>query len=349
MPSSVPLVWVHGSDSQLASLVRDAAGRAFAGADVRDLATVGGAPAVANSARELLVLVDPAASLVAEAAAAKDGAALPRWAVVVLGEAPAGAKVWPANVVPREEWNVPLLARVLRSALALHGIEREQARCRGDLATFGFRIAHDLRTPLGGMLTTAEMLREILSEDAPDKAELTQPILDSAEGMVKLIERMSFIAKMAASREAPARLNMNLPFWNAFQRVEAEVLKARASFTYPSTWPDVIGHASWLEMLWRNLIDNALQHGGPAAKIEAGWEPKGDNVRYFVRDQGAVAPEKQSLLFHPFERLHEPGAPRGLGLAVARRLVELHGGTCGYEPGAAGGSVFYFELPAAKT
>lgn len=213
--------------------------------------------------------------------------------------------------------------------------------------TFGSKIAHDLRTPLGGVLTTTEMLREILAEDAPAKVPLTQPILDSTDGLVKLIERTSFFARVSASREPRQPLDMGTPFWNAFQQLERAMLHAQISFAHPSAWPRVEGHEAWLEMVWRILLGNAVQYSPAGTKIEAGWLDVAGGHRFWVRNDGVVSREKQAALFFPFHRLHESGAPRGLGLSIVQRLVELEGGRCGFEQPSSGRVEFFFVLPSA--
>ena len=76
---------------------------------------------------------------------------------------------------------------------------RENERLRGDLLTVARRICHDLRTPLGGILTTSEVLKEVLMEKSAASESLMATIFDSAEDMTKLIERVSFILKATAN------------------------------------------------------------------------------------------------------------------------------------------------------
>ena len=67
-----------------------------------------------------------------------------------------------------------------------------------------------------------------------------------------------------------------------------------------------------------------------------------------MRDHGGgVPPARRARLFTPFDRLHELNAPRGIGLPIALRLVELQGGRCDYVPPADGGACFVFALPLA--
>ena len=72
----------------------------------------------------------------------------------------------------------------------------------------------------------------------------------------------------------------------------------------PETWPEVTGVSTWLEVIWWNLLSNALQHAGPHPKIELGWRQEGESVEFWVADHGpGVAAEKIKKLFHPFHLL----------------------------------------------
>jgi signal transduction histidine kinase len=318
-----------GRDAGLAATIEAAAGRIWPAVKIVESPSVEAAIA-APAGAAVLVLCDPAEAAIAAARAATDRAGGPRWGIAAVGAGDSVATV----------------ARALAAARVEEGLRRENARLRGDLATIGVRVAHDLRTPLGGVLTTAEMLREILQEDAPNDVAHVQPLIDSAESLVKLIQRVSFFANANAVRGPLQRVDMGGAFWNAFQHLESRIARAGAVLVQPKEWPEVCGHARWLEVVWRNLLVNALQHASPGVRVTAEWTRAGGELIFRLRDSGEVAPEKRALLWFPFERLHEPGAPRGLGLPMARRLVELQGGRCGYEPVEGGGSVFWFALRA---
>ena len=336
-----------GDDAEFATTVTTASAAAFPEVKLQSLPSVAEALARPGQPAELLILFEPTAEELGQAVGGRDLSGLPRWAVVVLGEAPRVSGFPASQALPREEWNTPAIGRVLRAALENHELAKENARLRGDLLTFGHRIAHDLRTPLGGITTTAEMLREIVAETNPEDAQLAQPILDSADELVKLIERMSFVAKLPAGREVPRRFSMEQAFWDAFQQIEGAALKAGATIApLPREWPEVMGRPAWLQVVWRNLLQNALRFGGPGGTIAVGWSDEGGEYRFFVRHGGTVPEEKRALLFFPFERLHEMGAPRGLGLAIVRRLVELEGGRCGFDVPGEGGTEYYFTLPS---
>jgi signal transduction histidine kinase len=227
-------------------------------------------------------------------------------------------------------------------------LSRENARLRGDLLTVARRISHDLRTPVGGIITTSEMLKEILADNSPSSASFVSPILESAEGLSKLIENVSFLLKASVNPPAKERVKMGEVVFRVLQLLESKILKKNAKIIQPETWPEVDGVFSWLEVIWRNLLANALQHGKD--RIEFGWQQQTAEFQFHVCDDGnGVPPEKRPALFQPFHTLHELGASGGLGLAMVQRLVELQNGNCGYKPGREGGSDFYFTLPSVKS
>jgi signal transduction histidine kinase len=333
-----------GTDGAFVAAAREGARLAFPEARVRAVAEVGAAllsdPAPGP---ELLALADPAPAQLRAALDALDATRLPRWAVVVFGES-AGLPF--VETLARAEWDGSLAARAFRSAAAHYALRRENARLRGDLTTFGLRVPHDLRTPLGCILTSAESLQESVADGGAFDPAIIRPIVDSGADMVKLIQQIALLAKASGATTPAEAYNMGLVVWAAVERLESRILKREGAVVRPSTWPEMLGHPAWVEAIWWNLIENALRHAGPKPQIELGWRPDAAGSRFWVSDAGSgVAAEKRRSLFQPFHQLHEPSAVRGLGLPIVQRLVELEGGRCGFEPGAEGGSVFYFTLP----
>jgi len=225
---------------------------------------------------------------------------------------------------------------------------QEETRWRGDLLTVATRISHDLRTPLGSITNTCEMLKEVAAEADPASAQLFNPVFQGADEVARLLERVSLVLKASANPEPKRLVPMAEPVSIALQRLERRILAQKATVRQPPDWPVVSGVSRWLEVIWWNFIVNALQHGKEAPQIELGWARAGNGGFHFtVEDDGkGVAAEIRSRLFQPFHTLHKMNSTRGLGLSIVQRLVELQGGACGYEPGA-GRTRFFFSLPAA--
>ena len=224
--------------------------------------------------------------------------------------------------------------------------EEENSRLRGDLLTIASRVSHDLRTPLGGIVTSAEVLQEMLAEvERPET--LTKAILDSVDDMTRVIRQISVLAR-ATAQPLPVRpVNMSLIVATAMQRVERLISKRNAAVVVPHSWPEVKGVAEWLEYVWASFLLNALQHTPEKVRIELSWREEQGWRRFEVADNGGgVREDLRSTLICPFHLLHKPNGARGLGLSIVQRLMELQGGSCGYEP-LPGGSLFYFLLPAS--
>lgn len=228
-------------------------------------------------------------------------------------------------------------------------MEREIARLRGDLLTVARRCSHDLRTPLGGIVTTAEAIREILAHCDPSAVPLAESLLNSAEDMSPLIKQVSFVSRASANPLPKTDVHMAEPVFIALQRLESRILKRQATVTEPPTWPVVAGVPSWLEAIWWQFLLNALRHGGEKCRIELGWTPQNDSLRFWLSDNGpGVPPALHGKLFATFDSLHaEPGVP-GLGLSIVQRLVELQGGQCGHETPASGGALFSSPCPSKR-
>jgi signal transduction histidine kinase len=224
---------------------------------------------------------------------------------------------------------------------------RENARLRGDLLTVAVRVSHDLRTPLGGIVNTGELLQEILRKENPAAAALADSLFTSVDEMSKLIGQIRIITRATADPKLKERVNMAEIVSGVLQRLESRILKAQATVAEPDSWPEVNGVADWLEFIWWNLLANALQHAGEKPQIELSWRQEKDGFRFQVCDNGGEIPaEVRAKLFQPFDLLHQPDSTYGLGLSVVQRLVDLQGGNCGYEPTSNGDVCFFFTLPA---
>jgi len=310
----------------------------------RDLAEALALPVAAGP--ELMILLSPKTGEVSTAAATLDPRGLPRWAVVTRGS-------WSKDPTSRflgiaaEDWNATVLAHVLVYAAALPALERENARLRGDLRTIGRRLTHDLRTPLNCISTAGEALAEQFTDADSVEALMTQSISTSVREVEALIERLSPVLLASATPCQAQTVAMEEILWAAIQRLETRILKAGATLIQPPTWPAARGVPAWIELIWINLITNSLAHAGPQPRIEFGWHPMDDAFCFWSRDSGkGVPPEKRHRLFHPLDRLNDLNAPRGYGLPIIQRLVELQGGRSGYDPHPAPSGTFFFTLPA---
>jgi K+-sensing histidine kinase KdpD len=338
------LLLVAGNNERFIAVAIEAARAAFPGATITNVESMEEALAAKTAtAPEILLLAGAGESTIKAASQAVDAGNLPRWAVVAMGSHEAIPFV---EIIPQSEWNPLLLARVLRSSVSLHMLHRDRERLRGDLLSIGIRVSHDLRTPVGGILSAAEVVEGSMPPGAPSGNSLAQPIIESANDLAKIISQLSLISKASARPDSRQQFNMATPVGRALERVEMKVRGKGAKVANPTSWPDATADPTLIEAVWVCLLDNAIRHSGKAPIIELGWEQVNGSNKFWVRDNGSgIVREKRKLLFEPFHRLHVPSAPRGLGLPTVERLVTIQGGRCGYEAVEPSGSIFFFTLP----
>ncbi len=328
----------------VAAVVREAAKLAFARVELIETGSVVEAahrPAAAGP--ELVVLTNPD---VAEAAEAADVEESSRWAVVILGEDPAED----VCAIPAADWQPRLLAHAFLAALREHELVQENTRLRGDLRTMARRISHDLRTPVNCVHTTCELLGELTIGPANGALSAVHVIRDSAVEISQIVERTSLLLKATTDPALPGAVAMGPAVAAALRSLEARLESGGAVVEQPASWPEIEGVAKWLEVVWRELLANALVHGGSPPRIQAGWQREATGVcTFWVADRGpGVPPERAGRLFSSFDQLHSRSSSCGLGLPLVERLVSLQGGRFGWANRPEGGARFWFTLPAAE-
>ncbi len=295
--------------------------------------------------RELLVLSNPDETDVGLAAQVLDGGDMPRWTVVCLGNAPSDL----VETVAPADWNVPMLARVFRSALLQHDLVRENLRLRGDLKTVARRVTHDLRTPVGCIHTASELMKDIQAGQSAALRETREVVRDATAEICQVIDRVSLLLKASTDPLPAGTVPMGPPVDNALHQLKDEIARSGKAIRQPSQWPEAQGVPAWIESIWWNLIRNALQHGGRTGPIQLGWKPDDLGVRFWISNPGAIPAAQQSRLLRPFNLLHQHLHPvAGLGLSLVERLVALQGGRSGYDGSDDRRAHFYFTLPLPR-
>lgn len=290
-------------------------------------------------ARELLVLSSEDEAEVVRASQGLDEHELPRWAIVCLGRIESDL----AETVAPEDWNPRMLGRIFRLVLLQHELWRENLQLRGDLKTVARRVSHDLRTPLSCIHTVCELLRE----QGSDPAGLQQTsgiIRNAALEAGQVIDRVGALLKASTDPLPAAPLSAGVALASALEQLEAELRASGRPLRQPATWPEVLAVRPWLEVVWYNLLHNALRHGERAGAIEIGWVQQESATRFWIASDGVVPDPMRPRLLRPFHGLHAHTAA-GMGLSIVERLVALQGGRCGYDAGEDGRATFWFTLP----
>jgi light-regulated signal transduction histidine kinase (bacteriophytochrome) len=318
---------------------------AFPGSSTRVVETIDLAAEIpATRGVNLLVLLDPSPAEAAQADEFTDTRRLPRWGVVVC-TADSG---FPAevDVVPKENWRVAVVQVMLRMSWQKVQLRREIATLRGNLRSIGVRIAHDMRTPLGGILSAAETLRDTLSDIDPSGQVWTKSIIESEEELLAIVKHQSALTDELSRPVEAERFNMGEAFAGAMEWLEGKITLSGALILRPDAWPDIFGDRRKYERVWNLLINNSIKHGGAGRRIEAGWSKSEEKYSFWLSNNGPAVPEKKRVdLFRPFHRLHEPNSGRGLNLALMEQLVYCQGGESSYDTDLNGNPTFRFTVP----
>jgi signal transduction histidine kinase len=209
-------------------------------------------------------------------------------------------------------------------------------------------VAHELRTPLSVIQGDLEAMIDRVYPADPDHLE---PVLEEARVMARLLEDL----RTLSTAEAGA-LRLHLEAVTAERLVEeaAAAFRGRAGAAEVRLETRIADGVPALEVdpvrigqVLGNLLSNAMEYTPPGGRIVVAAErDSGDRVAFEVRDSGPGIPPAQ--LPRVFDRFQKSPRSRGagLGLAIARSLVEAHGGTIKVDSPPGGGTTIRFDLPA---
>lgn len=247
-----------------------------------------------------------------------------------------------------------------RQALAeAHRRAEEQAEQlrRYDEARNAFlaTISHELRTPLTSLSSATELLLDDQQAPLPEATRSTvEVVLRSTERLRQLVEDLLLVERLEGGM-IPVR---PVPFdLTELLELSAEVVAAAApgravAITIACDAPElVVGDELRLGQVVENLLGNAVKYTTLGTVVQVEARASSDGFEVHVSDRGpGVEPESRERIFDRFVR--GPGADTdgtpgsGLGLSIARAVVELHGGTIGVDDAPGGGAHFWFRIPA---
>jgi len=231
-----------------------------------------------------------------------------------------------------------------------------QLRHQDEMKTDVIRtVSHQLKTPLTSIRMAIHLLlEEKIGALTEKQAELLVTAREDSDRLHAILNNLLDISRMASGKASlefqdisPQMLVMDAlePYRRTAQdQGVALALDVRGSLA--GVWVD----RSRAAYIFGNLLTNALQHTPPGGKIAVSAREEEDVVRFTVTDSGTGIPSQYlSRIFEPFFRVpgrrNETGA--GLGLAIAKEIVEAHGGTVGVESQEGKGSSFSFTLRRA--
>jgi PAS domain S-box-containing protein len=233
--------------------------------------------------------------------------------------------------------------------------EAERERLISELDAFGHTVAHDLKSPLQGIIGYSSLLVEDISQfSSDDLAHFLQIIEQYGHKMTAIINELLLLSRVRKLEEIDIEpVDMKPVVESALIRLEHLIRDKKAAITAPlEAWPVASGYGPWIEEVWANYISNAIKYGGSPPRVQLGADCLPDGaVRFWVRDNGqGIPPERLGQLFTEFTRLGQTRLEgHGLGLSIVRRIMDKLGGEVGVESTLGQGSTFSFTLPGTDS
>ena len=219
-------------------------------------------------------------------------------------------------------------------------------------------LAHELRNPLAPIRNAVQILK-LLGPAEPRVAAAREIIERQVQHMVRLVDDLLDVSRITLGQVTLRHEKVSLAavLTDALEAVRPtiEAAEHRLTVSLPSDALFVEGDPTRLSQVFQNLLNNAAKYTPNGGEIELRAERRGQEAVVSVRDTGiGIPPQMQQRVFELFARF-QPGdslntSGLGIGLALAKQMVELHGGSISvYSEGSGKGSEFTVRLPILST
>jgi two-component system NtrC family sensor kinase len=245
-------------------------------------------------------------------------------------------------------------ARAARQLAEAKAVLVEELKYKNkELEAFSYSVSHDLRAPLRSIDGFSQALIEDYGEGLDETARnYLNRIRAAAQRMGALIDDMLLLSRISRAQVKRERVELS-----ALAQSVADELRSQnpERSVEVKIEPDLAVHADrgLMRVLLDNLLGNAWKFTARTgnARMELRSQTRGLDTVFFVKDNGAgFDMAHASMLFQPFQRLHDaadfPGT--GIGLATVQRVVDHHGGRIWAEGTVGGGATVFFTIPSAR-
>ena len=232
-------------------------------------------------------------------------------------------------------------------------VEQLEAK-NAELERFTYTVSHDLKSPLVTIRGFVGLLKKDLLSGRQERVERDVEKIDGAAAtMGQLLDEVLELSRIGRVTNPPVEVSVVELARQAAELVDGRIDERGLEMQIDPELPIVIGDRPRLLEVFQNLFENAIKFMGeqPKPRIEAGVAPgEGDDVVFYVRDNGkGVSPRYHDKIFGLFERLDHSIEGTGIGLALVKRIVEVHGGSIWIESEGEGkGSTFFLTLPGVE-
>ncbi|MBV9080831.1 MAG: hypothetical protein JO102_06905 [Elusimicrobia bacterium] len=216
-----------------------------------------------------------------------------------------------------------------------------------ELEQFAYVSSHDLKEPLRKILNYAQLLESrFAAQLGQDGAHFIHMISDGADRMRNLIESLLAFSRLTKTEYKIEPVDLAQTVANVLNDLEVSIREKEAVIKI-GRLPSLKANALQMHQLFQNLISNALKFTDSTPRITIHVDRFIGGHRFAVEDNGiGIEPEYREKVFNVFARLHGRGRypGTGIGLAICKKIVEMHGGKIWVEPAAPHGTRFVFTI-----
>lgn len=231
---------------------------------------------------------------------------------------------------------------------------QELEKKNAELERFTYTVSHDLKSPLvtiTGFLSYLEA--DVTSGNMERFQQDTGRIRGAVEKMHTLLGELLELSRIGRLINPSGVFPFEELANNALELAHGQIETLRVAVSLQPNLPAVYGDPQRLTEALQNLIDNAAKFmgGQPNPQIEIGYQGDENGLSiFFVRDNGMGIPnELQGRIFGLFEKLDSRSEGTGIGLAIVKRIIEVHGGRIWVQSEMGKGSTFFFTLPKKES
>jgi signal transduction histidine kinase len=255
-----------------------------------------------------------------------------------------------ANQVSVALENARLFSDLQAELAARKNLIAELESKNAELERFTYTVSHDLKSPLftiRGFLGYLE--KDAYSGNFERMKSDMQRITDATDRMMRLLNELLELSRIGRLRNESTYIPFDELAREALELVQGRIMDAGITVSIKPDLPTVYGDRQRLVEVLQNLVDNAAKFMGDQKepRIEIGQDGEEDgNPIFHVSDNGiGISPEHYERVFGLFNKLDVKTDGTGIGLALVKRIVEVHGGRIWVESEAGKGSTFLFTLP----
>jgi signal transduction histidine kinase len=263
---------------------------------------------------------------------------------------PAEMRAVGADVNRMRERILAELSALQAAHATLEARTEDLQRSNSELEQFAYVASHDLQEPLRKVASFCQLLQRRYAGRLDAKAdEYIEHAVDGAKRMQALINDLLAFSRVGRTAQRREPVSCAVLLAQAWANLAADVRRTHATIEVGEL-PVVLGEASLLTAVFQNLIGNALKfRADEPPRVSVSARRDGESWLFSFRDNGiGIEPEYAERIFVIFQRLHDkatyPGT--GIGLAMARKIIEYHGGRIWLDTTITAGARFWFTLPA---